>query len=145
MCGQGFHKPHLPFVVPQRHVDKYPIESISVASNSFAPVDLPRVAWSSYGELRSWGDIVDLDLPNTQSGYNKQNNSPNPNATFPDETARALRQHYFASVTYTDEQVGKVTAALQTHGFADSTITIFFGDHGAPQNKSDPPRVLNVG
>ena len=115
MRGQGFHKPHLPFVVPQRHVDKYPIESISVASNSFAPVDLPRVAWSSYGELRSWGDIVDLDLPNTQSGYNKQNNSPNPNATFPDETARALRQHYFASVRPARSSLGEDAAKVNPH------------------------------
>ena len=121
--AMGFHKPHLPFVVPQRHVDKYPIDTIQAASNSFAPVDMPRVAWSSYGELRSWIDIVDLDLPNSQTGYSARN-SPNPNTTFPDQTARELRQHYFASVTYTDEQIGRLVGQLQTSGYADSTVVV---------------------
>jgi iduronate 2-sulfatase len=121
----------LPFVVPERHVAKYPIESIQVASNSFPPTDMPRVAWSSYGELRSWGDIDDLDLPNTEpysDGYNHQNNSPNPGAAFPDQMARELRQHYFASVTYTDEQVGRLLGQLDDSGYADDTIVMFFGE-----------------
>ena len=42
----GLHRPHLPFIVPQRHLDLYPIESIvlpSAADRSF-PVRMPSVA-----------------------------------------------------------------------------------------------------
>jgi hypothetical protein len=52
--------------VPERHVAKYPIESVQVASNPYPPTDMPRVAWSSYAELRNWGDIADLDLAHTE-------------------------------------------------------------------------------
>jgi|EP01047_Picozoa_sp_COSAG01_P026211 iduronate 2-sulfatase len=91
---------------------------------------MPRVAWSTYGELRSWTDIVDLDLPHQHlPGWNS-NGQPLPNHTFPDATARALRQHYFGAVSYTDEQVGRVLNAVQSNGFALDTITILFGDHG---------------
>jgi iduronate 2-sulfatase len=27
----GFHKPHLPFIVPERHIAKYPIAGIQVS------------------------------------------------------------------------------------------------------------------
>ena len=44
--------------------------------------------------------------------------------------ARELRQHYFASVTYTDEQVGRLLGQVDTSGYADDTIVMMFGDHG---------------
>lgn len=128
--GVGFHKPHLPFVVPERHVAKYPIDTVQTALNTFAPSGMPKVAWSTYGELRSWTDIVDLDLPGQNLPGWDANGRPMPNATFPDATARSLRQHYFAAVSYTDEQVGRVLDALGVNGYASSTITILFGDHG---------------
>jgi hypothetical protein len=77
-------KPHLPFTVPKRHVDKYPIESIQVATNSFAPWDLPLVAWSTYGELRSYPDIQEVDNPSTATGWKTRGKpAPGPNASFP--------------------------------------------------------------
>ena len=50
--------------MPERHVKKYSLESAAVqpAKNGFAPWDLPRVAWQSYGELRSYPDIEALKL-----------------------------------------------------------------------------------
>jgi iduronate 2-sulfatase len=136
--GVGYHKPHLPFTVPKRHVDKYPLSSIPAARNPFAPWDLPEVAWSAYGELRNYPDIQTVDNENTQRGWGgyggvgskngKQN--PYPNASFPANTARALRQHYFAAVTFADENVGIVLDKLHTTGYDKNTIVILFGDHG---------------
>ena len=37
----GFHKPHLPFIVPKKFVDMYPLDTISLAPNRFAPYKMP--------------------------------------------------------------------------------------------------------
>jgi iduronate 2-sulfatase len=52
--------------------------------------------------------------------------------------ARELRQHYFASVTYTDEQVGRLLGQVDTSGYADDTIVMMFGDHGWQLGKYAP-------
>ena len=43
---------------------------------------------------------------------------------------RALRAHYFASITLVDQMVGKITDALERNGLADNTIVVFTSDHG---------------
>ena len=101
---------------------------LQVAPNNFAPSGLPKVAWSGYGELLSWIDIVDLEL-GSLPGHNA-NGIPLPNATFPDATARALRQHYYGAVSYADEQVGRVMTSLDSNGYTDNTVVVLFGDHG---------------
>lgn len=98
---------------------------------------MPRVAWSAYQELRNWPNIRKLlkngKMPGltgwSHNSWSTQQ-SPLPNATFPLQTAKELRQHYFAAVSYTDEQVGRVLTALDEGGYAKNTIVILFGDHG---------------
>lgn len=41
----GFHKPHLPFHFPSRFLDLYPIESVKLPDNPFAPVNMPEVEY----------------------------------------------------------------------------------------------------
>ena len=43
---------------------------------------------------------------------------------------RALRAHYFATVSLVDTMVGKITSALEKVGLTDDTIVIFTSDHG---------------
>jgi hypothetical protein len=55
----GFHKPHLPFIVPEEFFDLYPLdddEAVPLASNPYAPAYMPQVAYASY-ELETWGDV----------------------------------------------------------------------------------------
>jgi arylsulfatase A-like enzyme len=44
--------------------------------------------------------------------------------------ARQLKHGYYASVSYTDAQVGKVLDELDRLGLRDNTIVILWGDHG---------------
>jgi iduronate 2-sulfatase len=46
-------------------------------------------------------------------------------------TSQALRRAYYASVSYTDSNVGEVMDTLESLGFAGNTIVSFWGDHGA--------------
>jgi iduronate 2-sulfatase len=46
------------------------------------------------------------------------------------EQAAEMRHGYFAGISYLDAQLGKVTAALEKEGLLDSTLIVFWGDHG---------------
>eukprot|EP00054_Salpingoeca_dolichothecata_P028229 m.212730 g.212730 ORF g.212730 m.212730 type:complete len:525 (-) comp26160_c0_seq4:76-1650(-) len=116
--GVGFHKPHLPFVFPESFLDLYPSDEIHLPENPYAPNHMPSVAWSAYGELRSYHDIAKL------------NASGAINTTLPDQVVKDLRRAYYSAVSYTDAQIGRVLKALEDNGFADNTVITFVGDHG---------------
>merc|ERR1719327_1815358 len=40
----GFHKPHIPWNVPQRYYDKYPLDKVKLPINMGLPVDVPKIA-----------------------------------------------------------------------------------------------------
>lgn len=42
----GFHKPHLPFQFPSRFLDLYPVDSVKLPDNPFAPANMPEVELS---------------------------------------------------------------------------------------------------
>ena len=46
------------------------------------------------------------------------------------EQARELIRGYYATVSYTDAQVGRVVAELDRLGLRDNTIIVLWGDHG---------------
>lgn len=41
-----------------------------------------------------------------------------------------IRQHYYAAVSYMDSQVGRLLAALDELGLAESTMVVVTSDHG---------------
>ena len=47
-----------------------------------------------------------------------------------DDFSRLQRRGYFAATTFTDAQVGRVLAALETEGYKNNTIVLLWGDHG---------------
>ena len=114
----GFHKPHLPFVVPESYLNKYPEANISLPNNAYAPIDMPEVAWQRWAELRAYQDIADLGV------------SGDINATLPDATVKALRRAYYAAITWVDHQIGRVVDELTTLGLEKDTVIALWGDHG---------------
>jgi hypothetical protein len=56
---------------------------------------MPRVAWSSWGELRNFADISALT-----------NISGAPGQTLPNYMTKHLRRAYYAAVSYTDHNIG---------------------------------------
>ena len=114
----GFHKPHLPFVFPEAKLDLYPLEEIRLPTDQQPPKNMPLVAWSSYGELLHYADAGAL------------NASGAPGTVLPPDYVKELRRAYYAAVSHTDDQVGKVMAALKASRFADNTVVSIWGDHG---------------
>ena len=49
----------------------------------------------------------------------------------PPALARTHRRAYFASLSYTDELLGNVVAALDAIALKDNTVVMMWADHGA--------------
>ncbi len=106
----GFIKPHLPFVAPKKYWDFYDPAKIQLAPNPFRQIDAPDYAVLSGAELRTYKGIPDGHIP--------------------DDLARKLKHGYYAAVSYTDAQVGKVLDELDRLNLRTNTIVILWGDHG---------------
>merc|ERR1712224_1108493 len=76
---------------------------------------MPRIAWSNYGELRNYQD---------------QKGSGQPGSVLPKSDVLELRRAYYASVTQTDDMIGRVLKALDETGESNNTVISFWGDHG---------------
>ncbi len=107
----GFHKPHLPFNSPAKYWELYDHDKIQLADNPFPPKGVTPYSLTKWGELRAYDGIPKKgDLT--------------------EEQARTLRHAYYACVSFTDANVGKLLDALEQLGLADNTIVVLWGDHG---------------
>lgn len=107
----GFFKPHLPFVAPKKYWDLYDHEQIQLPENYETPKDAPAESIHTSGELRAY------------AGIPRQ-------GPVSDETARNLIHGYYACVSYTDAQIGKLLAELDRLELTNNTIVVLWGDHG---------------
>lgn len=107
----GFLKPHLPFVAPKKYWDLYTEKELKLAPNPLAPKDCPPYAPHEWGELRAY-----VGMPSQ--------------GPLTDEQARTMIHGYYAAVSYTDAQVGKLLDELDRLKLRDKTIVILWGDHG---------------
>jgi len=108
----GFLKPHLPFNAPQKYWDLYHPKNIKLPDNYYRPESTPSKAFHEFGELRNWYDSIPSK------------------GLVPDKMAKKLIHGYYACVSYTDAQIGKVLNALEEIGLAENTIVVLWGDHG---------------
>ncbi|MDR2705733.1 MAG: sulfatase [Planctomycetaceae bacterium] len=109
----GFLKPHLPFVAPKKYWDLYKKEDIKLPENfRYTPKDVPAEAIHNFGELRNYANI------------------PKANENISDETAKTLIHGYYACVSYTDANIGRLLDELEKLKIADNTIVVLWGDHG---------------
>lgn len=106
----GFFKPHLPFVAPKKYWDLYDHEQIRLPDNYHVPKDAPPESIHTSGELRAYAGIP-------------------AKGPVSDETARNLIHGYYACVSYTDAQIGKLLDELDRLELSDNTIVVLWGDH----------------
>ncbi len=99
----GFVRPHFPMVQPKRFFEMYPYDTQVIP---------PLVK----GDL---DDIPEAGRGADGKGLNAM-----------EEGRRRMWQAYYASVTFMDEQLGRVLDELDRLGLSDSTAVIFTTDHG---------------
>lgn len=100
----GFYRPHTPYVAPKKYFDLYPLDSI----------ELPKLS----GDDRS--RTPDMAYRGAKPEQERMT----------DRQRREAMQAYWASITFMDAQVGRVLAALDRLGLADTTVIVMTSDHG---------------
>ena len=106
----GFHRPHQPLYNPKRFHDMYPPESVV----------LPPTREDDLADLPRSGKEYAL-APNT-SGLHKS-------VAQYGEWENAVSS-YLASISFVDELVGNIMAALNESEYADNTLIVLWSDHG---------------
>ena len=75
------------------------------------PKGAPAFAGHNNGELHNYANVPKGD-------------------PIPADFAKKLRHGYYACISYTDAQIGRLLDALDKEGLADNTIIVLWGDHG---------------
>ncbi len=102
----SFARPHSPYDPPKRYLDQY------------QEVEIPKPFTGDW-----CGDHSELKDPATAA-------SDAPFGNFGEEYALNSRRHYYANVTFIDDQVGEIIAALKAKGMYEDAIICFTSDHG---------------
>ncbi|WP_207534124.1 sulfatase [Desertivirga arenae] len=103
----GFTRPHLPWYVPQKYFDLYPLDKIQ----------LPEVIENDLNDVPAAG--VKIAKPQGDHKFITENN----------QWKKAI-QGYLASITFTDGQIGRLLDGLNKSKYGKNTIVVLFGDHG---------------
>ena len=117
----GFSKPHLPFVAPKKYWDLYKREDMPLADFQEKSKNGVEVAYHNAGEMRGYSDIPSLVSFTDQKDFG---------LTLPIDKQKELIHGYYAAVSYTDAQVGKLLDKLDALGLTKNTVIILWGDHG---------------
>ena len=107
----GFVRPHLPFSAPRKYWDMHDPDKLPMPVNSAFPKNAPKVALKRGGEITAFKPVP-------------------PNGVIDEKLTRKLIHGYYASTSYVDAQIGKVTMALEELDLAKDTIVVLWGDHG---------------
>jgi iduronate 2-sulfatase len=120
----GFVRPHFPMVTPKRFFDMYPQQKMQIP---------PLIK----------GDLDDIP----KAGHGSDGNGLNEM----EESRKRMWQAYYASVTFMDEQIGRVVDELEWLGLRESTAIVFtsdqgyhFGEHGFWQKGNLHEEVVRV-
>jgi arylsulfatase A-like enzyme len=105
----GFTKPHSPPTAPKKFFDLYDAAAIKLprdfAARATVPEGFPARCLTPNGDLFIGRDATE-------------------------DEARKVIQAYWASISWTDWNVGRVVAELDKLGLRQNTVIVFWGDHG---------------
>ena len=111
----GFFKPHLPFNAPKKYWDLYDENKITLTPVPSTPTDVSNASLHGSGEF---------------NGYQLGDEKATLAQPVSDAYARKLKHAYYACISYTDAQIGKLLDELKRTGEYDNTIVVVWGDHG---------------
>jgi len=123
--GVGFHKPHIPWTIPERFFSGLPsIPDTALPAHENPPTGMPPIAWNKGLGTHALDSYKDTNLHPLHAFANGSS------VSFPHLLTKAMRRAYYAAVRYTDHNIGLVLEALQESAIADNTVVAVMGDHG---------------
>jgi uncharacterized sulfatase len=110
MVAAGFHRPHDPFISPKKYFELYPPGSLKLYHDpaDITPLKPLSISGGAYAEA-----------------FN----------AFTDVERMEFLRAYYAGVSFTDAQVGRLMDTLDGLKLWDQTVVIFIGDHGYHHNE----------
>jgi len=106
-CLVSFTHPHDPWEVPRRYWERYDRGAID-------PPTVPAIPWPEADpHSRRLREMIGID-----------------DAGLSDEQVLTARHGYYAAISYVDERIGELLAALREAGLDDSTTVVLTADHG---------------
>jgi arylsulfatase A-like enzyme len=105
--GVGIFKPHIPWFLPQKYFDLYPLDEIKIPPVRNWREGLPPSAQAMGEERRRWHQWI------AANGEWKK-----------------AAQAYLAAISFADAQLGRLLDALDASRFAKNTIIVLWGDNG---------------
>ncbi|HVK10538.1 MAG TPA: sulfatase, partial [Gemmataceae bacterium] len=103
----GLHKPHMPWDVPKKYYDLFPLDTIELPPTQ--KDDLKDVPEGGLAMAKPKGDHATM----LASGRWKE-----------------AVQAYLAAIAYCDAQVGRLLDAYESSPHKADTVVVFWGDHG---------------
>ncbi|MBT4821712.1 MAG: sulfatase, partial [Lentisphaerae bacterium] len=108
--GCGIFRPHMPWFVPQKYFDRFPLDTIKNTRIDEADLDdVPDVAKGISGGLNARSDYQILKKHGLIEGATRA---------------------YLANISYADDCIGEVLRGLEKSPYRDNTIVFLWGDHG---------------
>ena len=102
----SFARPHSPYDPPKRFVDMY------------AGRAMPAPAVGDW--CGAFAKPLDVNTAPKDAAY----------GNFGAEYAENSLRHYYANITFIDEEIGKIVAALKEKGMYENSLILFVSDHG---------------
>ena len=108
----GIYRPHVPWILPQESFDKYPLDSF----------DKPKTTPNDLADVAERLKLLAHNEAKFDRGFHKKLER--------DGQDRAWARAYLASVTFADEQLGRVLDAWDASGHAEGGYIVLWSDHG---------------
>jgi arylsulfatase A-like enzyme len=105
----GFRLPHVPLFVPQRWLDLYPLDEVT----------LPPVLDSDRDDTPPFSWNLHWKLPEPRLSTLRDANEWKP-----------IVRAYLASTSFMDAQIGRLMETLKSNGLLENTIVVIWSDHG---------------
>jgi arylsulfatase A-like enzyme len=103
----GLYKPHMPWNVPKKYYDRFPLDKIQLPPHREDDLkDVPPAGMKMAGPGGDHAAVL-------KSGRWKE-----------------AVQAYLAAVAFCDAQVGRLLDALEKSPYRENTVVVFWGDHG---------------
>jgi uncharacterized sulfatase len=103
----GFYRPHVPAIAPRRYFDLYRGDQVRL------PIEPPE-------------HFERIPKAALDPQFDRSRFVPDPQA----DCLADFRLAYYATVSFVDEQIGRVVDALDRLGLAERTVIVLWGDHG---------------